>query len=99
MYCIIFHLYANRKCLFCRWLLECIIKNYSSLNERVLRDMMDQKKIDDAIKKERFERIKKLREERGDTIIQNGSTNLKIEEGKHDGDSTNPFRPISEVVV
>lgn len=46
------------------WLLNNIAKDYEALTERVQRDTAEQKLLEEQDKKERAERVKKIREER-----------------------------------
>ncbi|XP_047107041.1 ADP-ribosylation factor-like protein 13B isoform X1 [Schistocerca piceifrons] len=85
-----------------RWLMNCIISNYQNLNARVERDVTEQKMLDDEAKKERLERVQKLRQERGEIANENGGLDVNHQEHQSsDGDvaTENPFRPISQVVA
>ncbi|XP_047107049.1 ADP-ribosylation factor-like protein 13B isoform X2 [Schistocerca piceifrons] len=84
------------------WLMNCIISNYQNLNARVERDVTEQKMLDDEAKKERLERVQKLRQERGEIANENGGLDVNHQEHQSsDGDvaTENPFRPISQVVA
>lgn len=86
-----------------RWLINCIIRDYSNLNNQVESDVAVQKKQEEQEKKERLERIRKAREERGEDITggitANGTCNGEMHE---DSDSdivmANPFRPIADIM-
>lgn len=89
---------------FFRWLVNCIIRDYSNLNSRVESDMAVQRKQEEQEKKERLERIRKVREERGEDIAggitANGTCNGEVHDDS-DGDivMADPFRPIADIMV
>ncbi|PNF28988.1 hypothetical protein B7P43_G15101, partial [Cryptotermes secundus] len=86
-----------------RWLINCIIRDYSNLNSRVESDVAVQRKQEEQEKKERLERIRKAREERGEDIAGgitvNGICNGEIHDDS-DGDivMADPFRPIADIM-
>jgi hypothetical protein len=84
--------------------MNCIIRDYSNLNNRVESDVAVQRKQEEREKKERLERIRKAREERGEDvaggITGNGTCNGEVHDDS-DGDivMANPFRPIADIMV
>lgn len=46
------------------WLLQIIAKDFDALNERIQRDTMEQKALEEQKKLERAERVRRIREER-----------------------------------
>lgn len=46
------------------WLLRTIAKDFDALNERIQKDTIEQKAAEDQEKRERAERVRKIREER-----------------------------------
>ena len=76
--------------------MNCIIRDFNKLNKRVEEDVAVQKKINEQEKKERFERIQKAREERGEDEIGNGTCNGGVnEDSDNDVVMPDPFKPIS----
>ncbi|KAJ9600142.1 hypothetical protein L9F63_009552, partial [Diploptera punctata] len=79
-----------------KWLMNRIIRDFSNLNKRVEEDVAVQKIVLEQEKKERFERIMKAREERGENGVSNGACSGRIsEDSDNDVVMPDPFKPIS----
>ncbi|XP_014713982.1 ADP-ribosylation factor-like protein 13B isoform X6 [Equus asinus] len=83
------------------WLLHIIARDFDALNERIQKDTMEQRALEEQEKQERAERVRKLREER---------EQREREEAELDGTSgladldpepviVNPFQPIASVII
>ncbi|XP_065598009.1 ADP-ribosylation factor-like protein 13B [Cyrtonyx montezumae] len=76
------------------WLLHIIAKDFDALNERVQRDITEQKAYEEQKKQERAERVRKIREERE----REEGRSVHDEEDPEPGKSENPFQPIAAVI-
>ncbi|NXD24823.1 AR13B protein, partial [Spelaeornis formosus] len=93
------------------WLLHIIAKDFDALSERIQRDTTEQKALEEQMKLERAERVRRIREERYspcdshsipssllcDTWEKEGG-NAAEEEDPEPEKCGNPFQPISAVV-
>ncbi|GLH11789.1 Uncharacterized protein GBIM_16537 [Gryllus bimaculatus] len=74
-----------------KWLVNSIIRDFPALNARVLTDMAEQKKVEDAERRERL--LRYVRSQQMDDTSLNDTGEHVPDDLVHD-----PFRPITEVV-
>lgn len=72
-----------------KWLVNCVIHNFNSLNDRVVSDVAEQKMTESLERRERMMRYVNSRERNSDSPEYTNSEELFVD----------PFRPISEVVI
>nr|CAD7459150.1 unnamed protein product [Timema tahoe] len=89
----IFNIEVHKMDTISRWLLNLIMRDYVRLNARVESDLADQRKLLEQERKDRQERVRLAKEERGDF---NGVTVQTQEDVPM---ATDPFKPIAELIV
>ncbi|XP_012657018.1 ADP-ribosylation factor-like protein 13B isoform X2 [Otolemur garnettii] len=81
------------------WLLHIIARDFEALNERIQKDTIEQRALEEQEKRERAERVRKLQEERkqkeGEEAELDGTGDL----AELDPEPMNPFRPIASVII
>ncbi|NXJ05943.1 AR13B protein, partial [Odontophorus gujanensis] len=80
------------------WLLHIIAKDFDALNERIQRDTTEQKAYEEQKKRERAERVRRIREERYFFWEREEGRSVHDEEDPEPGNSENPFQPIAAVI-
>uniref|UniRef100_H0WJB1 ARF like GTPase 13B n=1 Tax=Otolemur garnettii TaxID=30611 RepID=H0WJB1_OTOGA len=83
------------------WLLHIIARDFEALNERIQKDTIEQRALEEQEKRERAERVRKLQEEsnrkqkEGEEAELDGTGDL----AELDPEPMNPFRPIASVII